>query len=313
MHWVLAGALVLIGVFVVVALYMVNSQAGDSQASTTIENAAPTVTSVFISDSANGGVDSWPGGIPIIAGGTQTIHINGVVADKNSGAEVQTVSAVFYLDDGVRTESCKSSADKNNCYTVGTCALGTASGNNRPYNCQMGIEYFADSNKTGGSADGDDWRVAIYVEDDDTANTQDDSKTTDINLMTAVDHDAGIPFGTRTNGETSTLANNVDFEVTQWGNDQVDVQLKLKDPELNCTDTGTIPAANLKYSTTDQAWEGTTGNVVLTTTNATLDVDLDYRTDDAVEVDDLIHWNIQIPDGVEGVCTEDVVVTAIPA
>lgn len=309
-HWLMAGALGLIGIFVIIALITVNSQADTVSTNTNIDDVQPTVDSIFVSSSANAKADTWnDGSIELTSGTTTTIHINGTVADNNGYQDITNVEATFYHDDGVRSESC--SADNNNCYKVANCTLSSGTLNAIDYNCQMDLQFYTDSTMAGGAGAGNDWRVFVSVTDGDDGAVTDDTLTKDVNTLLSVNIPNSIEFGTLAIGSKTTAANNQVMVIEQRGNDRAD--LEIEGNSLVCSVRGSIPNGNIEFGLTDVAHSDASMTDVPNVGSSTgLSTNLPYATAGTVPVQDDVFWNIEIPNGgVEGTCTGNTIVSAV--
>lgn len=309
-HWLMAGALGLIGIFVIIALITVNSQADTVQTNANIDDVQPTIDSIFVSSSANAKADTWnDGSIELNAGTTLSVHVNGTVADNNGYQDITNVEATFYLDDGVRDETC--SADNNTCYKVANCTLSGGNLNAIDYNCQMDLQYYTSSTMTGGENEGDDWRVFVSVTDGDDGAVTDDTLTKDVNTLLALNIPTSIDFGTRAVGSKSLAADNREMVIEVRGNDRSDVEIEGN--PLVCSVRGSIPNGNIEFGLTDVDHSDVAMTDVPNVGASTgLSTNTPYATSGTVPVQDTIYWNIEIPNGgVEGECTGNTIVSAV--
>ncbi|MFH1537071.1 MAG: hypothetical protein ABID45_03725 [Patescibacteria group bacterium] len=300
MHWILGGVLLLIGAIIIIALVVVYSQGVSTTAG--IDNAAPTVTSVFVGAAANGGTDDYAGGITLTGGTGATIHINGVVTDDNGAADIISVETVFYRSSV--TNAC--AADDNDCYKIPSCTLTANDATSKNYDCEVSLEYFADSTVTGGVAPAEAWETYVVVTDAK-PQTGDHGAHADIemNLTLALTIPSTIAYGTHALGFSHTAANNIEIIQTQQGNDEATVSVSSA-AAMSCT-IGTIPVANQEWSITDV--DHGSGTDLTGTPTATL-LDVAYQT--AGPTTDILYWSLEIPaTGVGGSCTGTNTVTAV--
>jgi hypothetical protein len=314
-HWILGVALLMIGVFVVAALVMVNSQADDVTTSASIDNVAPTITSVFTSDAQYDLTDDYGGdggtltGI-VNAGTTGELHINGVVADTNGDDDIASVAVKFYRS--AMGGSC-SAGDDNYCYiddTDSNCALDTTYGDDTQakFDCQFNINYYADA--TDANSDNytsTDWTVEVYLLDDDASSAEDTSLQKVMPTLRSLSIPSTISFGTMALGASLDAGEGEQMSIEQYGNDEASVEVSMaSDMTCDSSDAG-IPKANIEWALSDAGIDNGTD---LTTSAADTSIDIGLRTDGVVT--DKLYWFIEIPaSGVEGECTGTTVITTV--
>ena len=311
LHWILGAALLLIGLFVVVALVSVNSQADTVNTQTDVTNNAPTVEDVFINDAAFTFADSYGGGTinTLVAGGQKSIYITGNARDTNGRGDIKTISAVFYrtaVGDGC-------SPDSNDCYGVASCGTQNDTEGDLEvleYSCPINLDYWADSTDTGGPYAGTTWTVKVNIEDNGGLSGSDSSVTKTMQTLLALNIPTSINYGTLSKGQSTTSLNNKTQTMTQQGNDEADVEVSSS-ADMTCTNTGTIPVANQEWSLTDE--DHSHGSMTDLSGSATdTNLAVGYKTAGDVTVD--LYWNIELPaQDISGTCTGTTTVTAIAA
>lgn len=304
-HWVLGIALLLIGVFVIIALVLVNSQAATSQV--TINNSAPVFDSRFISNAPNGGVNDFGGGVTLIAGGGKAININGKVSDANGNADIQSVTA-FVRRSGIAPTSCDEvgEADPNFCYVIPSCNLTNPNLNQKDYNCGINLEYYSDSTSPSGEFPAENWIIDLAVTDG-TATTPDSSGSFEVNNLVALNIPNTINWGSLALNATTSSGNNNHMTITQHGNTPADVE--VSGTNLNCDVSGNIPTSNVEWALSDVG-SGAGGSTDLT--GSPVDTNLAVGRRSGAEVTKVLYWNIAIPGaGVKGTCTGTVNISAI--
>ena len=271
------------------------------------ENIAPTIESVYLSSSANAKTDAYPGGTinDLVPGGTRSIHINGVVEDLDGKADIDKVQTVFYRSGVTGGADC--TADNNDCYKISSCTLSdNANPNQKEYDCQIDLYYYTDATDNGGSYPVDNWIVFVKVEDKTPESATDSSLSKEIAAMLSLNIPATLDYGSFSLAQTTDTNTNQHYIVTQYGNDQADIQ--VKGTNMTC-DPGAIPVSNQEWSLTDVAYGSGTD---LTTSFFTTNINIGYRADDATELSKTLYWNIGIPAiGVGGNCVGTTVVEAI--
>ncbi|HLD21816.1 MAG TPA: hypothetical protein VJB65_02855, partial [Patescibacteria group bacterium] len=308
MHWVFGAMLVLITVIVMILLIIANSQADDVTTSATISNTAPAVDSVYISDSAGGGVDSYGSGITLSSGTTRTVHVNGVVSDVNGNGDIADtgVTVVLYRSGATGGASC--SQDNNDCYSVSgvSCTLANASSTTRTYTCPVALQFYADATDSGTYA-AQNWLAKVTVVDASAASGNTTHGGVEVNSLTALSIPSTIGFGSLELNQSTTDSNNVEQTVAQAGNTTADVNVSSA-AAMSCT-SGTIPIANQTWAVTDVVHaSGTT----LSDTPADTNLGVQIRTADGANTSKVLYWGIQIPaSGVGGSCSGTTVISTI--
>ncbi len=274
--------------------------------------ATPTVEFVFISSAAYAQSDSYSGGIinNLIAGGTKTIHINGIVQDTDGRDDIDSVDAVFYRSSVAGGPSC--TTDKNNCYRKTGCSLrNNLDLDQKEYDCLIDLEYWIDSTVGIGRFPSDNWQVEVTVSDGELSDT-DTSVTKEVQVLLALTIPPSVSFGTMGLGAKTTVGNNVESIISQAGNDEADLEVKMTDGNLTCG-SGLLPRGNIEWALTDVA-HSDGASTDLTGINADTDINVLYRDDDATNSTRTLYWNMEVPlAGVGGVCSSsNLVLTAKP-
>lgn len=311
MHWIMGGALVFIAVFVTAAVVIINSQADTVNTSANVNNVAPTVVDVFMTTGADytqSDNTGGPGGaIDLISGGTKFVKITGTVEDLGGAADISTVSAVFYHSAG--TDAC--SVDNNTCYRVGSCTTQAGStGEQLDYNCPINLSFYTDSTAAGGPDSTKDWIVHVSVQDTDLATGSNSTLHKEINTLLALSIPGTLNFGTLPVNSQTGVGNNLSMGIEQYGNDEADVEVSMA-AGMGCTARGSIPQGNIKWVLTDVAYSDGT-NTAVTTTPTDTNLNVGYRTNDGSPLMQTLFWNLSIPSGVEGSCSGNMTITAIP-
>lgn len=269
-------------------------------------NAAPTVVSKYISASANGLTNAYPGGTinNLAAASTREIHINGVVQDTDGQTDIQEVDVKFYRSGA--GASC--AASNNDCYIVDNCVLDTVGveSTQKRYDCTMQLQYYSDSTSSGGEFPSENWIVDVTVRDASSSGN-DTALTIEMQTLLAVGIPSTISFGALSLGQNTTAETNQAQVMTQAGNDVADVELSAS-AGMACT-TGVIPVANHKWSLTDVAY-GSGAATALSGTPADTDLNIAYRH--GANSTKSLFWNIGIPvEGVGGTCAGNITISAI--
>lgn len=319
LHWVLGAALLLIGLFVVVALVGVNSQADNIDTQTTITNEAPTVVDVFINVSAytfsntNSGAITTSTITPAV-GATVTINVNGSVHDPNGASDITLVDGTFYRS-GV-TSAC--SVDNNDCYKDAACSTQADTRSQNPsneyldYTCgPYNITYWADSTDAGGAYVAQNWVAGVGVQDNALGTDLDETTTRE--MATSADLLIGantIDYGTLAKGVSTTAGNNYEQVSTQNGNDVTSLNVSSS-ADMLCSNLGSIEIGSQRHATSNVGYGSGTN---LTTVATDTGLDVTYRTHESVANTGSLWWNIAIPsNNISGVCSGVTVITEIAA
>ena len=325
-HWVLGGALLLIGLFVIIALIMIRTQAQD--VTVDISNATPTLsggTAKIIAGttaSTDGAITAAGNVDPItLTAGTTTAYSFVITAtDTNGVADLDTEATGIYFED-TTTAAC--SADNNDCYrdipgAAEACQKVAIDATNTWYRCDFQLEYYTNASSDGAEA----WDVDFSVEDAADAGATYTAYTNEISELVAGTFPT-VAFGSLALGASTTAGTNQDVTHQNQGNDVIDYDVNLDDATIDCT-TGTIPVGNVGWSTDVGGGDADSGSDdnTLTAVAQDLDIDIAVRTADGgtagpnnpvVGGDDSVYsyWNISIPaSGVLGSCTEGLTVAA---
>jgi len=309
LHWLLGGALVLIGLFAIIMLVLVKSQADSVTTTTAINNASPTVVSEFISTAANGGSDDFSSGIALTAGTTKTIHINGVVQDTNGRADISTVALALYRSGATGGAGC--TADNNDCYPVSSCTLATNSDTTqKTYDCSVALKYFTDATDTGSTFAVQNWTAGITVTDASSA-TGTSSSSVEVNTLLALTIPSSLSFGSLALGTTTTSSNNVTYTLTQQGNQAADVEASMPNAGLTCSSIGNIDNSRVKWALTSVGYADA-GATALTSSAVNTVANITRQSDDSTATSSNLFWNISVPStGVAGTCSGTMTITAV--
>ncbi|MDP3970209.1 MAG: hypothetical protein Q8P90_00755 [bacterium] len=304
-YWILGAALLLIGVFVVVALVMVNSQAVGVSTQVSIANQPPSVVNHVCrtSDDTNFTANNCPNPLTLTDANPTNYWIQGVVSDPNGAENITNVKNDLFKTS--ITYSC--SADANDCYKTASCTVNTAYGTTAQasFKCAYALESYADSTESGGVSPADNWTSRTEVTDGTTPVSA--IITTSVETHFAVNIPVtALNWGAQSLGFASDTGNNLTKTFTQQGNDQA--LINISGADLGCSTYGTIPRTNQEYSTTNV--DSGSGNAMPLSSSAS-GATLDYRTAGAV-TDDL-WFMLTVPGvGVEGNCTGTITLVAAP-
>ncbi|MFC1618029.1 hypothetical protein ACFL2B_01990 [Patescibacteria group bacterium] len=312
--WVFGVVLIVVIVFVALTLMLVYSQADPVTQETQITNVAPSIGTIYISDSQYGESHDYvtsptepEPGIDLEPGGTQTVHINGRVTDANGVADAANWTLVGKFYRTSVTSSC--SADDNNCYEFFSwdCTTNVLDSTTFQYDCPIALQYYADATDAVSDYSGDKWTPFVYVSDGGLNDFGIGSYQPDMNTLLALTIPDTIDYGTLANDTaTSFPSGTTEYQTyVQQGNDEADVEVSGN--TLNC-DAGTIPVGNTQWSLTGVNYDDP-GTNDLTGTPTTAAINVGYRTNGVVNKD--LYWNIYVPFNVSGSCSGSATMTAI--
>ena len=294
----IVASLIALAFILIISIVLRYTGAADVSTSAEIQNTAPTVDTIRFATSAYGTDDLTTSGILPNIGTDRTIHINGQITDLNGENDIasSTLALTFYrVSKGV---SC--TVDKNDCYSVNTCATTYTDGDNTQitYNCEVPLAYWIDGTDSSSIYESDSWAARIVISD--TAGLQAASiGTIEMNSLLALNLPDSIDYGTRSLAEVSSSTTNIETVLNQRGNTKADVE--VLGTTMSCSALGTLPIDAQAWSLTDTDYASgaaLTGSFVPTLRNINL------RTDDANELSANLYWNIAIPaTGVKGTCT----------
>lgn len=270
-------------------------------------NVAPTIDSLTISGPTSYGTAVTA--ISLTENSTVTAYIWGRATDTDTCEQIDATTnylGKFYRSDV--TQNC--SADNNNCYTLGgftidECTPGGQDVQAR-YQGQVSLEYYADPTDPGSPASGFNWVAFVRVTDDINLSAE-QTTTTELNSLVALDVTASVNYGTVVLGGTS---NEQLLTMTNTGNRAMDAVVSANQ-DLACA-TGSVPAGNVKYALTggfSYDTQGTAITVAPTTTN--VNNSTAQRTNDASSSQTNVYLRLRMPEqGIAGTCTNTLTFTA---
>lgn len=217
-HVVYAVTFTIIAVVALVGLIMVNTEADSSGQSTTIQNAAPVITSLQYGVSATSDVTTLNlanlGDSSSAEGTRFTSVVTATVTDNNGCADIDNAASNYGLKiyrkaaNGSTTESAATTCASTNgtdCYVgdTGSLTLGSCT-SSTDYNISWPVTtfYFLDSTDDGGYTSSD-WAARLAVTDDASALTT-AVDSFEVNTLLALDIDSTTDFGTLAVGATSS-------------------------------------------------------------------------------------------------------------
>ncbi len=329
-HWILGGALLLIGLFVIIALVLTRQQA--ATVTLDVTNASPVVDLVKIC--AGDSIDQTCTAVTSITTGinaSTNYDIYATVSDPNGTSDVvgAGVKLSLYRSD-VTLAGCDvgGEADNNSCYYLPSAVkFGADVSNTQQYFRfdDVSVAYWADP--TSATADdyaASNWVVSVGATDTGALSAA-GSTTKELEELASLTLPSSIDFGSggsaRTNGFSSLIASNVDVSFAQAGNTDADARIKLDTASLTCSVLGNIPASGIK-------WESAVGNndvdygsmtKTLTTTYADIDLKdnagnsaaaIRRRVSESTPPSASASFGISIPNNVAGTCSGTVSITA---
>jgi hypothetical protein len=266
-------------IFVCLVMFAGISFADGADSNVTVNNQPPGLPAPSLSENP----------VNLVPSGTKTIWCYATASDPNGGADITSASAVFWAN----TTTMGDPDNGANHYTVASCSLGTASGNDRPVNCSVNLQYYA--NNTG-------WTCNITVQDSGALTA---SNWQPFNINPSIALSLGSPlieFGSVMPGSTSGTQNEV---IANRGNDPMDVQVSgtnmVKPP------SPPIPVNKIDWSLDP----GMSGKSALSGSPYTITTfDLVEATDGGPSTKS-IYWAVNVPTGTPfGTYTGTITITA---
>lgn len=265
-----------------------------------IGNTAPTISNTTMTfDDTVAGADI----ILTASSNTNIVSCNATASDVNGWQDIISASANFWHN----STTVDATDDKNVHYSavngtldIGKCNIGSGSGNEVPIVCQIYLEHVA----TNGT-----WMCNITVTDSASATGSNVTNVQVAPLVAMTVVEPTLAYGSMSpDSNSSTLSANV----TNEGNVRIGVQ--VNGTAMICNVTGSVPLANIKYSSTNQAYTDMT--VALTGSAATVSGFMLQPEGITPFADDQLaslntYWAIGVPVGVKGTCVGNVTVTAI--
>lgn len=321
MHWVLGGALLLIGLFVIVALILVRSQADTSypQASVGVDNEAPIVSAsdIKICEGAAtagqySGCSDISDNIILTAGGTDTNTIVFIARDGNGTSDLPATAddATFFMSVGASPAGNTCTQDNNYCYENLTCTKGFSVGGSATasyYGCSLDLAYYAVQTIQGGAF----WSSWVQISDVAGSTAYATAVNQEMAVLLAASF-GNIPFGTKSLGYEGEAGEAVTVTHYNNGNKINDFDV-IANSDLGCSTLGTIQASAIKFSElANQSWSGS-GYVLsrdATVDFANLNSPIRQNDSSTSAHADYSYWQIKIPDsGIAGTC--NATITAI--
>ncbi len=318
-HVVYAVTFTIIAVVALVGLIMVNTEADNSQQSTTIQNEAPSISAIQYGVSGISSVTSLNlgnvGGDPVVsAEGDRFTHVvTATVTDNNGCSDIDTAATNYDLRifhrvaDNNDGQACNST-NGTNCYfgdtaslTLGSCQDSTS------YNLTWHVtgNYFLDATE----ADSLGWSARLQVTDDASAVTT-STDAFDVQTMLALDVNATTDFGTLAVGGHS---DQVALSVKHTGNADVeDYKVGYNQP-MQCT-FNQFAGNNVKITqSSGAAYDGAVTAMGAAGAETTVDASIAKATSMATSATDPLYAFILIPAnaGVRGNCSNTATYTAI--
>ncbi len=267
----------------------------------------PTIDSLTIAGPSSYGTAATS--ISLTENSTTTVYIWGRATDNDTCEQIDAVSnylGKFYRSD--RTQNC--TADNNDCYTVGAWTVDecTAGGQDfqARYQGSVNLQYYADPTDAGSPNSGFNWVAFIRVTDD-TSTSAEQTNSTEVESLIALDTTSSVDYGTVVLGG---ISNEQLVTITNTGNRAIDAVVSANQ-DLSCT-IGSVLAGNIKYSLTGgftYDTQGTAITVAPTTTN--VNNSTAQRTNDASPIQTNLYLRVRMPEqGTAGTCTNTLTFTA---
>lgn len=332
-HWILGGALLLIGLFVIIALVLTRQQA--ATVTLDVTNSAPVVDLVKIC--AGDSVDQTCTPVASITtdiNASKNYDIYATVSDENGTGDVVGAGVSLSLfRSGITLAGCDvgGETDNNHCYYLASAVKFGADVTNKQQYFRFDnvpVAYWADATvATSEDFAGENWVVSVTAKD--TANSSHAASITkELDELTALTLPSAIDFGSggsaRANGFSSVIANNVDLNFAQAGNTDADAQIKLDTATLSCTVFGSanFPASAIKWESATGASDVDYASMTKTLTTSFADIDLKdnagnssaairRRNSESTAPSANASFGILVPNNTAGTCSGVVSVTSV--
>jgi len=270
----------------------------------------PGVVDIFVTTSAYSYVDTYNVQNPFVpnVGIVKTVYVNGRVTDGDGVGTSFADGDLSYVELRLYREFVGSgcTTDVNDCYKT-FCTVTPNSSTVLNYSCTIDVSYIADSTMSGGTHANEVWNAEVIVKDD-TDQLASSIKTFEMQTLLALGIPTTLDFGTLTREQATTTQTNVEYLLTQQGNDVS--SLLVSGGAMSCSVNGSIPIANLKWSLTDVAFDNPASTSLSGTPS---NVGISLGTDDDVGLTKSLYYNIALPAVVSGTCSGTMSVEATPA
>lgn len=340
-HLVFAVLLGIAGLLIILIFVTIRSQGADQSSTTTanVTNAAPSIQSIYLTDSMTGGAGT---DITLEPNTTKEVYVMGTYSDNNGCDEVDigaqgvtgNITSTLYRSGLAEGSNC--SADDLNCKTVLSCSTWGCDNDNADtigsFQCTTTLQYFADATDAGAYS-AQNWLATATVTDKFVAGAPTPvnsgtgtSEGSEVNSLTAIalGENAGgadIPYGSVALGAVSQEV------LTIWrniGNTAFNPKVSSA-AAMNCTDENnnvtTIPVGNQHYATSSGVAYGDVSSPAPNEQKVLSGVATNVAAADhcyakaqgtgASSSTGQIFWKIKLPStGVAGTCTGTNVVNA---
>jgi len=333
MHYIFGALLGIAGLVILLIFVTLSSQAENEPlgATTTLDNTAPTIDSVYFGTSAAYTAGTQASGnetggtldleeAPATAGGNTTVDVvvevtytdvNGCtevedsgdysIALRHTGVSLGTASGGFCSAALIGDEECYS-YQSTGC--TDSCAGGVDT--DGTISCTFSVPHFALQGTWYVDAGVDDGS-AFFVED--TGNT-----SLTVNQLTAIGLlDTGLNFGNLSLGSTTT-AGLVTTGIRNGGNDNT-THLGVYGDDYTCSgqDAGSFTVDYTKFSSSSVAYESAVGVAGSSPTANTAGIILGKQHENSIVLEDdqkdTLYWGLQTPSsGYSGTCTTTITV-----
>jgi hypothetical protein len=165
-HKLLGGLLFLF--FALTLAIIAVTYASTASTNAVAQNVAPNVDNIFISNIAYGLIDNYPLIITSPhSGSIKSIHVNGIVSDRNGAMDIAKVSLVFYRSGVSGAAGC--ATNNSNCYKVDACSLISNDDLSKKYDCTLPLACQINSTGAGQDFPNDNWIAYVRVLDQSNA------------------------------------------------------------------------------------------------------------------------------------------------
>ncbi len=310
---------ILFSVIAIIALIVIvsfRSQADTSAQSASVVNAAPTVDTVYVSNTTGSGVSYGSGSatITVNEGSMFTLWVYGQATDNNGCTNITAASSgslKVYRTNVSSGSSC--SVDNNDCYSksltsnpdyVEASCTGAAD-LVMNYETSMNFDYFVDPTDAGSPNAASNWTAAVTITDQSAASGT-GTTTFEVASTVYLDVTSSVSYGSVALGADSSQ---VTATLTNTGNYVINANIK-GNADMTCTGAGSsgIAIGNAHYSTST-GFAYAAGRA-LTTSDVLFGTKLAAKT--TATSTESVYWLLRMPStGVGGSCSNTLTFTAV--
>gem|GEM_PF-796232 len=268
-------------------------------------NSAPVFISDPIASSDYHGSEGFHDGLidHLVAGGSASLYIHGIIEDLNGQTDITQVDASLFMNG--KMYGCVT--NKLDCYRKEPCTITLESDLNQiSYDCEFDLEYWM--RPTDEYADPDHrskkWYLTVVAQDSEGEKAYNTQRDFEVAAITGLQLIGEINFGTIAVGQETSAMSNFEQQIIQGGNVAQDLLVVMEEEEFSCSDSEQgIPRENLQWAIVDVGY-GDLNSYSISDNLTEVDLNLIEQEDAALGVPEtILYWNLNVPEGVDGTCT----------